>query len=239
MRLRLLLGVSAVCLLGTVASSAFAANPSASTCSGGAIASGSYGSLTVTGTCWFAGGTVTINGNLTVAGGAVLNDHDFTTATVNVSGNVLVGPGAVLGLGSYNPSSGQTTTVDGNIIADRPLSLYLSFITVHGNLVSNGGGGADAQGRNFPTKDDTIDGNLILQGWSGQWIGAIRDQVGGNLIFSKNTSVVDPDSSEVQTNVISGNLICQGNSPAAQVNPGDGGQPNIVGGAKVGQCSGL
>jgi hypothetical protein len=239
MKLRLLLAVSVVLVLGVVGSSAFAADSGSATCSGGAIAAGTYAGLTVTGTCWFSGGTVTINGNLVVADGAVLNDHAATTATVKVSGNVSVGNGAILGLGSYNPFSGQHTEVGGNIVADQPLSLYLSFLTVHGSLISNGGGGADAQGRNFPTKDVTVDRNLILQGWSGGWIGAIRDHVGGNLIFSNNTSVVDPDSSEVQTNVIGGNLICQGNSPAAQVNPDDGGQPNTVGGHKVGQCAGL
>ena len=41
------------------------------------------------------------------------------------------------------------------------------------------------------------------------------------------------------TNVIHGNLACFGNSPAAQVNPADGGQPNVVGGKKLGQCEHL
>ncbi|HEU5244252.1 MAG TPA: hypothetical protein VFU33_07620, partial [Gaiellaceae bacterium] len=50
---------------------------------------------------------------------------------------------------------------------------------------------------------------------------------------------VDTDSSEIMTNSISGNLICHGNTPAAQVNPDDGGQPNDVGGQKIGQCAGL
>ena len=91
----------------------------------------------------------------------------------------------------------------------------------------------------------------MIQGWTGGWIGLIRNHVGGNVIFSKNTSVinglvdppvpgqVDSDSSEVMTNVIGRNLICQGNTPKAQVNPDDGGQPNTVGGHKIGQCAGL
>jgi hypothetical protein len=130
--------------------------------------------------------------------------------------------------------------------------MYLSFMTVHGNLISNGGGGGvTGEFRNFPTKDITVDGNMIVQGWTGGWIGVIRDHVGGNVVFSNNASVinglvnppvpgeVDPDSSEIMTNVIGGNLICQGNTPAAQVNPDDGGQPNTVGGNKIGQCAGL
>jgi hypothetical protein len=89
---------------------------------------------------------------------------------------------------------------------------------------------------NFPVKDNAIGGNLILQGWHGGWAGAIRNVVGGNLIFSRNASVQDPDAKEVVTNTIGGNLICRGNSPAVQV--GDsGGPPNEVGGKKLGQCN--
>jgi len=251
-RLRLLLGLSVVVALSVVGSAALGAAPGSSTCSGGVIAAGTYDGLTVTGSCNFGPGTVTINGNLVVAAGAALNDHATSTATVNVSGNVLVGQGAVLGLGTYNPSAAHNSSVGGNIIADAPLSLYLSFLTVHGNVVSNGGGGGvSGQFRNFPTKDITVDGNLIVQGWTGGWIGLIRDHVGGNIVFSNNESVinglvdppvpgvVDSDSSEVMTNVVGGNLICQGNTPAAQVNPDDGGQPNTVGGHKIGQCARL
>src|SRR5436190_7443686 len=252
-KLRLLLGVCVLLALGVAGSSAFASPPGSATCSGGAIASGTYNGLTVTGSCGFVpGAVITVNGNLVVAPGAALNDHAASTATVNVSGNVLVGEGAVLGLGTYNPFAPHNSSVGGNIIANEPLSLYLSFLRVHGNLISHGGGGGvTGQFRNFPTKDDTIDGNLIIDGWTGGWIGVIRAHVGGNLIFNNNTSVinglvsppvpgeVDPDSSEIMTNVVGGNLICHGNTPAAQVNPDDGGQPNVVAGQKIGQCAGL
>lgn len=252
-KLRLLLGLALVVSIGAIGSSALASAPGSLTCSSGTIGSGTYNGVTVTGHCGFApGATITIDGNLTVADGAALNDHAAATATVTVSGNVLVGKGAVLGLGTYNPFAPHNSSVGGNVIANQPLSLYLSFLTIHGNLVSNGGGGGvTGEFRNFPTKDVTVDGNLIIQGWTGGWIGVIRDHVGGNLIFSNNTSVinglvdppvpgqVDSDSSEVMTNVVGGNLICQGNTPSAQVNPDDGGQPNVVGGHKIGQCAGL
>lgn len=64
-------------------------------------------------------------------------------------------------------------------------------------------------------------------------------RVGGNLIFSRNASVQDPDSNKVQTNTVAGNLICEQNQPAAHVNPDDGGQPNTVSGRTLGQCAGL
>jgi hypothetical protein len=43
----------------------------------------------------------------------------------------------------------------------------------------------------------------------------------------------------VEANTISGNLICFGNAPVAQVNSGDGGIPNVVGGKAIGECAGL
>jgi hypothetical protein len=59
-------------------------------------------------------------------------------------------------------------------------------MTVHGNVVSSGGGNPASE-RNFPIKDDTIVGNLIVQGWSGFWFGIIRVNVGGNVVVA-NTS---------------------------------------------------
>jgi hypothetical protein len=253
MKLRNLVVLLALTLLSVAATSAVAARPESATCSGGTIAAGTYSSLKVTGVCSFGGGTVTVSHNLVVAPGAVLNDHSASPlTTVHVGGNVLVGKGGIVGLGTYNPAAPHGSVVDGNVIANQPLSLYISFTTIHGNLISHGGGGGVAgEFRNYPTKDNTIDGNVVIQGWTGGWIGLIRNHVGGNVIFSKNTSVinglvdppvpgqVDSDSSEIMTNVIGRNLICQGNTPKAQVNPDDGGQPNTVGGHKIGQCAGL
>ena len=233
MKLLLLLGSGILLVLG-VGGSALGAPPE--TCTGGAI-TGTHGSITVTGVCTFSGATVTINGNLRVAKGAILNDHAASTTIVTITGNVSVDKGAVLGLG-FGPQEATPAFVGGNIVASDPLTLYLGHVTVGGNVVSNGGGAAD---RNFPIKDNTIRGNLILQGWSGLWMGAIRNDVGGNVVVSRNTAldtstVPGSDSTEVQTNVIGGNLVCHGNTPTAQVNAFDGGQPNVVGGNSVGEC---
>lgn len=237
--------VVAVLTFAVGGSIAAAAKPGAGSCTGGTPASpqvvpaGTYDGFTVSGNCVFGPGTVTIDGNLTIADGGILNDHASGQATVHVTGNVMVGKDAVLGLGDYDPTPPHDSAiVDGNVVAHDPATLYLGGMTIHGNLVSNGGSGP---GRNFPIKDDTIDGNLIVQGWTGLWIGVIRDQVGGNVIFSGNTAmdtsvVPGSDSSEVQTNVIEGNLICHDNTPTAQVNVFDGGEPNVVGGNSVGEC---
>ena len=149
----------------------------------------------------------------------------------------------MLGLGAYGPPNiAQTgTVVDGNIVANAPATLYLSAMTVHGNLTSNGGGDP---ARNFPIKNLVVDGNVTLQGWSGLWIGLLRTQVGGNIVFSNNAGTQTGegdfegilDSSEVVANVIAGNLICQNNTPAAQIGDSEGAS-NIVGGKAIGECS--
>ena len=236
MRLLLVLGSSILLVLGIVGS-AFA-HP-IETCNGGTIAAGPHGNVTVTGQCGFpASGVVTINGNLIVASGAILNDHAASGANVHVTGDVRVGSGAVLGLGYGPEENPAAATVGGNIQADRPLTLYLGNVTVGGNVRSQGGGDP---GRNFPIKDNTIGGNLVLNGWHGLWLGAIRNHVGGNVTVSNNTAANPSelpgiDSTEVQTNVIGGSLICHNNTPTAQVNMFDGGQPNIVGGNAYGEC---
>jgi hypothetical protein len=256
MKLLLLLSAGIVFVLGLTGSGAFAA-PKA-TCNG--PISGSHGSVTVTGTCAVVG-PLTVNGDLTLSDGAVFVGFG---PSVHVTGNVKVGKGAQFALG-YNAAPGTLgpDTVDGNIVATQPLALYVGNSTVHGNLVSNGGGTAD-RFYNFPIKDNVFDGNVIVHGWTGGWWGLIANTVGGNVMVSNNRSVVHPagvcegtfpagcdaalgadeDSSEVQSRGsnlqrISGNLICQGNTPSAQINPLDGGAANIVGGRKIGECAGL
>lgn len=273
-KLKLLLGLGVLMVIGVVGSGAALASPPGPwTCSGGTegsptlIPAGTYNKgLVVTGICMFAGDAVTINGGLTVKPGAILNDHAGSTTTARVNGGVFVGEGAVLGLGQYGaPGIKTDTRVNGGIVADRPLSLYLSGITVNGNVTSVGGvtvtAGPVGAFRNFPFKDNKVNGNLTIQGWEGGWLGVIRDHVNGNVNVSGNSSVLvlvpsgcdentpptctgtvaatDTDSTEVQTNVIHGNLACYDNTPQAQVNALDGGQPNQVTGRKLGECSGL
>ena len=267
MRRLMILGTVVALVAMALPGSALAANPGAGTCSGGTMSAGTYSGFTVTGTCTIAfGANVQINGDLTVTDGASLNDHGaeaWKVAQIHITGDVKVGKGAVLGLG-YNAAEGTLgpDTVGGNIVANQPLALQLGNVTVGGNVISNGGGVLStsiADFRNFPIKDNTIHGNLIIQGWRGGWIGLIRNHVDGNVIFAKNVSLSNPetgpgtdgDSSEVMGSDVSaiggpivpqtigGNLICHGNVPAAHVNPGDFGAKNFVGGEAIGECAGL
>lgn len=264
MKLLAALGAGVLLALGFTGSGAFAGAPE--TCSGTlqapGVLTGAHGSVVVTGAC-MAPGSVTINGDLTLTDGAVFAGFG---SSAHVTGSVKVGKGAQLLLG-WNASPGALgpDVVDGNIVANQPLSLYLGNITVHGNVVSNGGGTA-SRFYNFPIKDNRIDGNLVIHGWTGGWWGVVANSVGGNVEVAGNTSVVipadegacqgtfpagcaaapgpDEDAGEVQSRVgtpqhISGNLICHGNTPAAHVNPGDGGAANAVDGRKIGECAGL
>lgn len=253
-KFRTILGVCASLIVITVPVSALSAAPAMAItpvplCSSETTSlSGSYHNLTITGDAYVANkATVTVSGNLTIASGACLDA--FSRGTVHVAGNILVGKGATLGLGcspgalgppfTQPPCKGMTTddTVGGNIIANQPWSMYLTADTVGGNVISHGGGPGTTLSPyvNFPIKENNIRGNLIVQGWHGAWVGALRNNVGGNLIFSKNIAA-NPDSNEVATNTVHRNLICMRNSPAIQL--GDsGGLPNTVGGHKLGQCT--
>jgi hypothetical protein len=253
MKLRLLLGLGVLLALGVGVSAARALLPAAGSCSGGVIAPNTYSGLIVTGNCTITG-AVTVNGDVTVADGAYL-DAAYKDTRLTVNGNVKVGRGAKLGLGctygyhdcGLSPVWLGNITVNGSIIANQALTMYLDFVTVHGSVWSFGGGpGSSGPFLNLPIKDNTIDGTLVVLGWRGGWFGIIRNTVGGSVLAAGNASVVtetgpgtDSDSTEIQTNTISGNLICGGNNPHAQVNPNDGGQPNNVSGHKSGECSGL
>lgn len=226
----------------------------------GTALSGSYHNLTVTGIAYVDNGaTLDVSGNLTVAPGACLDA--FSLGSVHVGHNVQVGPGATLALGCAPGSNGPPPikpcgfdvaddTVGGNITADQPLTMYLTAVTVGGNVVSSGGG-FSTPGLSFPVKSMTIGGNLVLEGWQGgpgAWIGALRNQVGGNLIVSDNVGFRpgddgSNDSTEVLGNTVGRNLICQNNTPAAQYGdayaPEIGNGPNTVGRNAIGECAGL
>jgi hypothetical protein len=222
-------------------------------CPGGDVTaiSGVHGNVTITGQVYVKG-FLDVHGTLTIQAGACLDA--FSLARVHVGGSIFVGKGATLALGCSPGALGPpiqppcytkttTDTVGGNIVANQPMTMYLTDDTVGGNVVSVGGGPGlggppGTPYINFPVKENTIGGNLVIEGWHGAWVGALRNNVGGNLVVNNNISAINPDSTEVATNTIAGNLSCTGNSPAAQF--GDsGGLPNVVGGNKLGECAAL
>ena len=230
------------------------AAPTGTTCAGGTLA-GTYGNLLVTGECTVVA-PLTVNGQLTITGkGAVFFSEYPGSPSVTINGNVFVKHGGMLALGNPDPEGcgnavRATSVVKGNVVASGALSVKILCSTVKGNVISTGGGySAQPQcltqgGTNFPLKDNKVSGSIIVTGWSGCWMGVIRNQVSGNVILTRNTSAAfepgttNPDGMEIVTNDISGNLICHGNAPHPQV--GDsGGEANQVAGNKLGQCASI
>jgi len=231
-----------------------------STCSGGTVASGTYSNLTIKGSCGIPdGAVVTVMNHLVLTQGSTLNA--ITASTVQIKGNILVGPGATLGLGcsfalTQSPFPGAPPictgvshdTVNGNIIATAAHTVKLNGLAIHGNFVSVGGGAAvtgplassceeQPAPLNFPIKDNTIDGNVLITGWQGCWLGYIRNVQKGTAVITGNHTA-DADSTEVVTNTITGNLICLANVPAPQFGDSQG-APNAVSGRNIGQCRAL
>jgi hypothetical protein len=256
-KVKLLLGVGAMLALGIGGSVPAAAGPGDKlVCAGGPIAAGVYQGLTVTGNCTIKD-AVTINGGVTVADDAYL-DAAYSDTMVIINGDVKVGKRARLGLGcsfGYHDCGNDPVwlgrvTVNGNIVANHALTMYLDFVIINGNVVSDGGGDVALvdhppveDGLVFPIKDNVIAGYVKVHDWEGAWFGVIRNIVGGKVEVSHTVGTRVgpgdlPDSTEVVTNIIAGDLVCKDNSPPAQI--GDsGGSLNTVGGKKKGECTAL
>jgi hypothetical protein len=226
----------------------------------GTAVSGDYLDLTVTGNMYVPDGlNLTVKRQLTIARGACLDA--FSLSTVHVGQNVFVEDGATLALGCApgaaegpGPCGNQTMddTVGGNIIANRPLTMYLTAINVAGDVISNGGGPGSASryaGVSFPVKSMTIGGDLLLQGWNGPWIGALRNTVRGSMIVDNNVGyrIGDSgtnDSTEIVDNTVRQDLICFNNTPPAQFgdaleDPLNGNGFNKVHGKALGECKAI
>jgi hypothetical protein len=248
---RVLLGVCVALAVavwaGAAAADPFVGPPICS--SAGTALSGNYNEITLTGNAYVPeGATLTVRGNIRLTAGSCFDAFDLST--VHVGGNILVGAGAILGLGCTPYSIGPTPpcrdqftadTVDGSVIARDALTMYLDGDTIHGSVISvDGGPGLTLSPYiNFPIKDNVIGGNVWVSGWKGAWFGMLRNVVYGKVTVIKNVGLTTaegvPDSTEIATNTISGDLVCLDNSPAAQL--GDsGGTINTVGGQKIGQC---
>jgi hypothetical protein len=229
---------------------------SGTTCTGGSVAAGSYSSLTISGFCAVAAGTVNVANNVTVAPGGELVAA-FGGSDVHVGGNVIVQSNGVLVLGCEpeafvcindpDQNTGTMTTHDTiglNLTAQNALAVIVHASTIGLNTVVQGGGGGvtcDSTIPNIPGppayidfEDNTIGGNSTIQGVQSCWAGYIRNHVSRNVIYQQN-SFADPDASELTTNNVGGNMICFGNAPQVQFGDSQG-TPDVVGGKALGEC---
>ena len=229
------------------------------TCAGGSIAPGTYGSLAITGVCAVDQGVVKVRHSMVVEPNASLFAAFGNGPQLAVGGNLYVQRNAVLVLGCEpeafacinDPDQSVGTfsskgTVYGNLSAVHPLAVIVHNAHIGHNLrIHEGGGGYNCNSQDalfgspaYATVEDTsIGGNASIDKMRTCWLGFFRTTVGGWVKY-QNNSTADPDGNEVDTNAVQGNLVCSGNNPAAQV--GDsGGFPNVVFGTATGECAAL
>jgi hypothetical protein len=163
----------------------------------------------------------------------------LSNGPVQIRGGLWIRPGATFVLGSEE--SGWTTgTIDDGVHANDPASVQIHFATINGGIEIHGGSGPF--GPPFDVtwnaiEDNQIHGGVWITGYTGFWMGFIRNHVAGSVHLNDNV-LVDPDGNEYVTNVIRGGMQCSGNSPAPQAGDSGGGL-NVVSGAKKGQCAGV
>jgi hypothetical protein len=163
----------------------------------------------------------------------------LSTGPVIIRGGLFVGPGATFVLGSEeNPV--DTGTISGGVHATDPASVQIHFTTINGGIDIHGGSGPTGGPFGITwiaIEDNRINGGATVEGYNGFWFGFIRNNVYGSVNLNNNV-LPDPDGNEYVTNTIHGSLNCSGNSPAPQVGDSQG-SPNVVTGAKTGQCANL
>lgn len=245
----------ALMLSGGVASAAAPGSDTSFTCTGGAIPSGTYASITVSGACHVpAGAVVNVVGNINVAAGALLDAHS-APSTITVGRNVTGAAGSFVFLGcqppsytgnSAHPCYGEsdppnvrtTITVGRNVTATGAHTVMLNGVAVHGNVTLTGGGAEIP----WSIKNNAIDGNLTVSGQTVEWLGVLFNTIGGNATLTNITlTETHPGASMkvfVVRNTIGRNLICM--SLAEGVSGGFvPGSVNVVGRNAIGQCASL
>jgi hypothetical protein len=229
---------------------AIGANPSAApyTCTGGAIPSGNYASVTVTGQCGVEeGAVISVVGNVNVAAGAGLDAQ--VSSTITVGHNVTAAAGSFLFLGCQPPysdrdfghpcedssSSTGAVTVDGNVSATDANTVLLNGITVIGQVTLTGGGGDIP----WAEKNNTIGGNFTVTGVTADWFGALFNTVDRNVSLTDITATDPGDLTptiSVAGNNVAWNLNCSGIGPNLSIGLLTG-LPNVVGRQANGQCA--
>ena len=201
------LGTLVVAIAGVFALSggpAVAVTPTAYTCTGGAVPSGTYASVTITGACQVKAGTViSVLGNVNVGANAVFDAQSYSS-TITVGRNVIAGAGSLLGLGCLpgpaghpmlghlcgnDPTASSDITIDGSITATDATAVLLNGITVKGNVTLIGSEGTATATERYTAipwsiKLNTIGGNLSASNMTPIWIGVLHNNVGGNVTLT-------------------------------------------------------
>jgi hypothetical protein len=237
-------------LLGTGAASA--RGLASSTCAGGSIAAGTYGSLTITGLCLVDSGNVEVEGSVTVASGGGL-EAVFSGSNLRVEHNLVIGAGGLLALGCSpllgdflcmnNPAGSTHHIVGGSLVATGAVLMIVHNDKIAGNVTEIGGGGGLTCNPLFaggppPYSDyngDTIGGTVRVADLRTCWSGFLGNTVWGSVKWSYNHTVI-ADGNLMGTNTVHEDLNCFHNSPMphlSDITP----LPNTVFGTASGQCA--
>lgn len=259
----------AACMVAIGAAPAGAAQ--STVCSGtlqapGTLAGTITGNVTVNGACAVDAGPAVVTGNLEVSRGSTLvaafGGHD---SRLTVGGNVTVNAGAAAILGCNpvsspciddnreHPTLTSSDSIKGNFTATGALGVLVHNTAIGGSVVQQGGGGgftcasspsvfALFQSPAFSTfEDGSVGGSVTISNVSSCWMGLARVHVAGSVSYVNN-QLADPDAIEIVSNVIQGNLSCQGNSMTWDSGELSNNlfprvpQPNTVLGKRSGQC---
>lgn len=173
-----------------------------------------------------------VYGKVVVPAGAVC----IIDGGVTIRNGLFIKAGATFVLGD-EAKPGHTGVILGGVHATNAASVQIHFTAISGGVDIHGGSGPFGPPFDvtFTTIEDSqINGPVVIEGYNGFWMGFIRNNVAGTVTL-RNNVLADPDGNEYVTNIINGDLICSGNSPAPQAGDSEG-ELNIVTGAKKGQC---
>ena len=229
-----------------------AASAQNTTCSGGSIASGKYGSLTITGLCRVDSGNVMVRGNVTITSTGGL-EALFSGSDLSVGRNLIVQAGGLLALGCepgdapcMNDATGHTNhSIFHNLFANGAVLMIVHRDYIGGDVKQIGGGGGLNCNPLFPNgpppytdyNNDSVGGDITVAGLTTCWDGFLGNAVRGTVSWNHNTTLI-PDGNLVGTSAIHGDLNCFGNSPVPHLSDVIPVLNSVFGDAR-GQCTAL
>jgi len=168
-----------------------------------------------------------VRGGLTVTTGS-------STCVVNgsVTGGITVQAGAALSISNSTVNGAVTSTGAAAITVCNSTLNGATTVTGTTGFVLIGDGGDDGSP---PCAGNNLAGMLTLDSNTGQVEFGRNTITGGASLTNTSGSgpTVENSTSEIEGNIISGDLACSGNTPA----PTNDGQPNTVTGTRSGQCA--
>jgi hypothetical protein len=227
--------------------------------------SGTTGPVIVRGACAVDAGAAHVHGDVTVTPGSVLVaafGHNHSHLTVDGDVQVQSNGTAILGClpssfpciddSQKHPTLSSHATVGRNIIGNGALGMLVHNTTVGSDVIETGGGGGfncNPQGifNLFQSpvfsafEDMTVAGNIRIRSVRSCWAGIARAHVTGDVII-RDDKYNDPDAMEIVSNLIQGNLSCEGVSRTWDSGDLSNNlfprqpQPNTVHGKRSGQC---